>query len=208
MNNSEKLPAPATLLKTSKSLAALDSIFCQEWELRYFSHNSKWAEDEEMGSMRDGEGSDYFVIFSSYGCAIKGCYSKSNSSVLADLAASIKNQVPERFSGFITEPAFSIEEASFIIWFDEKIEKWKSANPSSSPDIDGRRYLLNWLKKGPDFYKNWAEKYYEKEVNAGLVSLVFNFQPLDLSSLSKIGVELDEKKLIEDLEEIGYPYSN
>jgi len=63
MKNKLPLPYPNNLLKKTKSLAMLDAIYCQQWDLRYFSHNSKWGEKEEMSSMRSGEGDDYFILF-------------------------------------------------------------------------------------------------------------------------------------------------
>ena len=46
-----------------KSIALLEAIISPEWEDRYFSYDSDWAEDEEMASMRDGEGNSWFLVF-------------------------------------------------------------------------------------------------------------------------------------------------
>lgn len=41
-----------------------------DWESRYFSFDPNWGEDE-MASMRDGEGSECFFLFTKAGCAGK-----------------------------------------------------------------------------------------------------------------------------------------
>jgi len=49
------------LRKKMKSLALLDAIIEQEWQYRYFSYNSNWSDSEEMGSLRDGCGGEWFL---------------------------------------------------------------------------------------------------------------------------------------------------
>lgn len=55
-----------------RSLAMLDAILSPEWEYRYYSFNSKWAEGELMGSMRSGCGDYWFALFCSAGVALHG----------------------------------------------------------------------------------------------------------------------------------------
>ncbi|MGY5610077.1 hypothetical protein ACXHJ2_18310 [Paenibacillus sp. ALE3] len=43
-----------------------------EWEYRYYSYNAHWDENEQMASMRDGEGDHYFALFQPTGLIIKG----------------------------------------------------------------------------------------------------------------------------------------
>ena len=52
--NLGRLPDVAGLRRLTRSLAMLDAILCAEWEDRYYSFNSKWADDQNMASMRDG----------------------------------------------------------------------------------------------------------------------------------------------------------
>jgi hypothetical protein len=63
-----------------KSLAALDAIIEPEWEYRYYSFNSKWAESEAMGSMRNGQGDEWFCVFSPVGAFLKGFDHESEMS--------------------------------------------------------------------------------------------------------------------------------
>lgn len=201
-----EIPAPELIHKKSKSLAVLDAIFCQKWELRYFSHNSKWSENSEMASMRDGEGDDYFILFIKSGAAIKGSQLGSPQS-----GFNCNTNYPSSmdiYTEFFNEPAFSMDEATFIICFDIFEKRWKKIGAQNDDNIleGGADVLLKWICNGPEFYKIWAEKYFEKKINIDLVRSIFDFQPLDIDHINIIASDIDNKKLYEDLDEIGYPY--
>ena len=68
----ESLPDIEGLRRLSQSLAMLDAIMSPEWDYRYYSFNSKWAENEMMASMRNGQGEEYFILFDSHGAIMKG----------------------------------------------------------------------------------------------------------------------------------------
>lgn len=199
------LPPPAVLKRKAKALAILDAIYCQEWEMRYFSHDAQWGPDEELSSMRDGEGDDYFVLFAPYGTAIKGCQQESQLAGNRAHLATIRKHVPARFADFMAEPAFSIDEASFVLWFDETQGRWNSA-VSSTGDDDGQNDLLQWLTRGPDFYLSWAEQYYERIIHPELVELAFDHQPISLALIESLNIPIERDALIADFEEIDYPY--
>ncbi len=66
------LPDIAGLRRLTRSLAMLDAILCTDWESRYYSFNSKWADGELMASMRNGSGDQWFALFTEAGVAIHG----------------------------------------------------------------------------------------------------------------------------------------
>jgi hypothetical protein len=90
----------------------LDAILSPEWEYRYYSFDAHWGPGEEMASMRNGEGDDWFLLLDSAGAALKGYAHESADD--GGLAARIQQQVPAAFSAFLREPAFSMEAASFV----------------------------------------------------------------------------------------------
>jgi len=200
------LPEPDELLKKAKSLAMLDAIYCKEWDLRYFSHNSRWAEGEEMASMRDGEGNDYFILFSAHGVSIKGYFPESGFSCDGKALKAVRALMPKKLSFFLEEPAFSIEEASFFIWFDGNKSHWLKTIVSGAEKEDGALYLMQWLKHGPEFYKEWAERYYGFPIDFDLVVHIFSFQPIDVGFIKQFGIVFDKNQLLEDMAEIGYPH--
>src|SRR5436190_14373244 len=94
----------------------LDAIICPEWEYRYHSYNSKWAPGEEMASMRNGCGDDWFLLFDEFGAALKGFAHEYPLAGDAAFAARIQQDVPAGFASFLREPAFGMESASFCLW--------------------------------------------------------------------------------------------
>ncbi|WP_394393217.1 hypothetical protein [Shewanella woodyi] len=71
-NNLNSMPEISELKKLLQSLAILDAIMSPEWDERYYSFNSKWDKSEQMGSMRNGCGYDFSVLFNQAGCFVKG----------------------------------------------------------------------------------------------------------------------------------------
>jgi len=110
MKNTVCLPEPKILLQKAKSLALLDAIYCQEWEFRYFSHNAHWANNEQMGSMRDGEGNDYFVHFSPNAVAIKGCFIESGISGHPNILKNTHSLMPAHLMRLCKNRHFPIVE--------------------------------------------------------------------------------------------------
>jgi len=200
------LPEPIKLLQRSKALATLDAIYCQQWDMRYFSHNSHWGENEQMASMRDGTGNDYFILFAPFGTAIKGCSTENGCFENNEIANQARSKMPLTFAKFLNEPAFSIQNASFIAWFDEKWHKIENMPPQKTqPDSD---FLTQWLRKDETFFKGWMDSYYEIDIKLEFIEHIFQFKPINKQFIEQLGVDLDKKLLKEDLDEIGYPYTD
>lgn len=49
--NYHLLPDSKTLQTICKVIAVLDTVLSQEWQFRYYSYNSQWAENEEFFKM-------------------------------------------------------------------------------------------------------------------------------------------------------------
>jgi len=198
------LPEPDELLKRSKSLAALDALCCQQWDVRYFSHNAHWGEGEQMASMRDGEGNGYFILFAPFGTAMKGTCIANGAFEDNAIADSARAKMPEKFADFLSEPTFSIHEASFIAWFDEKNKKWTK---TESEKEDGSGFLTEIIRGDEETFRDWANVYYEIDLKPVFIEHVFQFMPIDGKFIEQLGFSLDGKQLLEDMDEIGYPHT-
>lgn len=195
------LPSIPEVRRVTQSLAMLDAILCPEWEYRYYSFNSGWAPGEEMASMRNGMGDDWFLLFDSAGAALKGF-----AHELADdpsLAQNIQVQVPRDFSSFLSEPAFSMQHATFCYWRRASDLSWSMVN--SALTEDGSDDLLELLVSGPSGYRDWAEEYYEVSVSLQAVAALFSHQPLSDSLVHELNQKADIEVAFLDASEIGYP---
>ncbi len=112
----EALGEIATLRRLTQALATLEAILCPEWQDRFYSFNSRWAAGEQMASMRDGSGDEWFLLFSPVGAAIKGLDHESVLAQQAAFAARIQQTVPPEFGPFLHEAALDMERASFCLW--------------------------------------------------------------------------------------------
>jgi len=195
------LPSIMDLRRLTQSLAILDAIISPEWQDRYYSFNCQWSANEEMASMRDGSGDDWFLLFSPAGAALKGF---AHELVIEDkFAEQIQAEVPKSFSSFLQEPAFSMQYATFCYWCLANENIWKSV-PSSDTD-DGSTELLELLVAGPSAYKEWAEYYYEIPVPIEVVTAIYEHAPLTESTILALNPDAELSYTFSQAEEIGYP---
>ena len=141
MKDSLDLPSIQELRRITQSLAMLDAILSPEWDYRYYSFNSAWGPGEEMASMRNGSGDDWFLLLDHAGAALKGFAHELADSFL--LSQNIQTQVPADFSSFLNEPAFSMQHATFCYWRKSGDSSWSKVD--GGPDDDGADEMLALL---------------------------------------------------------------
>lgn len=189
-----------------QSMAMLDAIVCPDWEMRYYSFDTKWSAGATMGSMRSGCGDDFFALFNSYGCFLKGF--AHESPIAGEVAPeNFYRGLPAELEAGVKEPAFSTDDVTFCLWraFDDK--KWSRA-PVPLPrggDPDGSATLLSPLDGKPKTYRDWAEDYYEVELPLDAVKAIYNQEPLTKDLIKSLNPEITMKDLKDDIREIGYP---
>ncbi|ESQ90809.1 hypothetical protein ABAC460_08240 [Asticcacaulis sp. AC460] len=189
----DQLPSIEQVRTILKGLALLDAVLSPEWDYRYFSYNARWVQDgsEAMASMRDGCGSEYFVLFDEVGVAGK-VYS-------TDAADETDNPdlIPEIFSGFRNEPAFSVQFATFYFWRGKNDASW-AGQPTAANDY----HLLRFIVDGPDYYHAWAEAYYERSIDLDTVLEVYHSGTLTRDQAFQLAPDLVYADLTEDIAEI------
>ncbi len=198
------LPSIPQIRRRAQALAMLDAILCPEWEYRYYSFNSQWAPGEEMASMRNGSGDDWFLLLDATGAALKGF-----AHELADdpeLAQNILVQVPTDFAAFLGEPAFAMQRATFCYWCRSGELSWGKVE--SALTDDGADDMLALLVAEPAAYKAWAEGYYEMPVPIDAVVALFSHTPLNDSIILALNPDVDLNSVYEALNEITYPRSS
>jgi hypothetical protein len=207
-----RLPDVHGLRLLLQAMATLDAILCPEWQYRYYSFNCAWADGQEMGSMRNGSGDDFFAHFSSAGCWLKGFAHESVMSPYAHepkrVWPGILDGVPVEFAACLREPAFTAEDATFCIWRGNADSSWKTGRITFPPEVDdpdGSEFLLSALDGRPETYQSYAGEYFEKEADVALVSHVYQHRPLTQEIVASLNPQLSLAELAGDLKEIGYP---
>lgn len=207
-----RLPAPAELERLVQSLATLDAILCREWDGRYYSFNKDWdaATGSRMGSMRNGCGDDFFILFTAAGVALKGFAHEYPLANPGHPPNGVLEGFPSVIEGFLTEAAFTMNNTTFCLWC-LKDGKWSIgpvAFPKDHDDPDGSEFLLELLAGAPEDYQTYARDYFEVEVPLDAIKSIYAHEPLTDALVHSLNSETGLGDLTEDLAEIGYPVSN
>lgn len=212
IRNLKELPDIAKLKQICKAIALLDAIISPEWEYRYYSYSSIWDEGEECATMRDGSGDEYLILFNQYGAVINGLAHE------AEPWETNKNIIPKEFHEFMFgEPVKSLG-TTFCIWKKYGDREWQAAHneldelDEDDEYEDGSKDLLFILDGKPETYKDWAEEYYEgeleDEVPLYIVEGVYQGKVLTKEMVVALNPSLtDWNNLKDELDEIAYPYS-
>ena len=218
-----QLPEVDRFRRLLQSMAMLDAILCRAWQFRFYSFNSRWAEGKQMGSMRNGQGDDFFALFNAHGCFLKGFAHEAPMSPYRDdgskrLWPGLIESVPGEFADYLREPAFGIEDTTFCIWRRYGGSSWQRGEIAfpPGPDPDGSQYLLSPLDGKPETYRAWAEWYFNKPFLAvGMVRHIYEYRPLTNALVAALTPDIvleDEENphlevadLEDDITEIGYP---
>ena len=203
--NLEPLPDVVPLKRLLKSMAMLDAILEPEWQYRYYSFNAHWAEDQMMGSMRNGQGDEFFALFNNRGAFIKGFAHESPMTRIS--SERFYRDLPSEFKDCREETAFSPHDVTFCVWRLVGQTAWSYGKVDFLlyGDVDGSAHLLSRLDGRPSTYKAWASEYYERDVPIAAVEAIYQHQPLTDELASALNPEQSLKLLDPDISEIGYP---
>jgi len=182
------------ITKKLKSIALLEAIISPEWEYRYYSYNSNWGEGEEMASMRDGSGDEWFLWVKNDLAALK--VMSHEFGTLNDIEA-IKNQFPTDYASFISEPAFSINESTSL-WYLSETE-WVKFDVNE----EETEKLIKVFEFTASEYKEWAENYYENEFPLEAIEKIMAGNCSD-NEVHLLNEDLSYKDIEEEINEIGY----
>lgn len=195
----------------AKAIAMLDAIISPEWDYRYYSFNKNWGEGEEMASMRNGSGDEWFILFGDFGAAIKGLDHESEIAKGRLLAEEVQRQVPRTFSSFLTEPAFSMNHVSFCYWRSPEDAAWHKvlhANIDLLECADGSSEFLELLVQDASSYHEYACAYCEVSIPIEAVEKIYSLAPLTPKLVESINAEVSMAMAVEFALEIGYPVEN
>jgi len=203
-----RLPDLGAFRKLTRALAMLDAILSPEWEYRYYSFNSHWADGQMMASMRNGSGDHWFALLCSEGIALHGLAHEAPIFRPNAPWPGIFEKLPAEFNqNFLREPAFETNNSTFCVWRRSTDHRW-SCGPvelPSAPDPDGSEELLSILDGQPEHYLEFAREHYEVEITPADVAAVYRHDPLTDELVSRLNPRADVGSLAADMKEIAYP---
>lgn len=156
--------------------------------------------------MRNGSGDEYYVLFQRAGIAVKGFAHESPMASAGAPPNGLFDGFPEEIRGFLTEPAFSMSNATFCFWHVAE-GGWESAPAirPEGPDPDGSEFLLEQWVDSPERYREFAEEYFEVNLLRDTVAHVWAHEPINDAFVQSINPETSIDALRDSLTEIGYP---
>ncbi|MER7578945.1 hypothetical protein [Kitasatospora sp. NPDC097691] len=196
-----RLPAIPDLRDRCRALAMLDAILSpDDWGSRRYRYDSRWSAENALGSMRDGWGNDWFVLFSPVGVYGRN-FDQGVPTTLKPLAA-----VPEEFRGFVEELGSGGEEepiATAFFWRTHQAAAWQG---DAVDECEAGPFGL-LLDCSAGAYRDWAEEHFEPEqpLDLAAVEHVLALHPLTPAVVAALNPDTDPEELAEDLAEIGFP---
>jgi len=232
------LPAPIKLKQICKGISALEAIFCQEWEYRYYSYQKKWSDKAECCQMRDDSGDEMLILFSEYGVCINGfahesemngwknktieknkfslgIVPKEKTELTQKIWAGVISELPNVFNEFILEQPVKSIGTTFCIWQTKDDTEWKIGKIKFPKNEykDGSKEILQLLDGKASTYKEWAEEYYEENLEGGelklnVIETICKGAIITHELVNEINPELEDlEQLKSDLNEIGYEHN-
>src|SRR5262245_2992266 len=206
--NLDALPDIPGFRRLTRALAMLDAIMSPEWQFRYYSFDSRWADGEMMASMRNGSGDEWFALLASAGVALKGLAHEAPIYVQGAPFPGIFDTLPGEFrANFLGEPAFDAANTTFCVWRRITDERWHCGSVRLPPgdDPDGSAGLLSILDGQPEQYVRFAVDYYERQIAIADVAAIYAHERLTADLVRRLNPALSLDALAGDVEEIGYP---
>jgi hypothetical protein len=204
----QSFPDPRTLGNRAMALAMLDAIICPEFEYRYFNFDAAWGDDEQMGSMHNGEGDHWFLHLGDAGAAIKGFVHELPRGEMRAMARQVQRSVPAAFSAFLQEPAFKMESVSYCYWRASTERSW---NKVDHPDAglamwsDGSADYLSILMAPASCYYDYASDYFECEPPLVTIEHIYAHAPLTAGVVKSLNPRMSMADAHAAARQIGYP---
>jgi hypothetical protein len=201
------IPEITTVQRRAKALAMVEAIVCPSWDGRFYSYNCKWAEGEEMASMRNGEGDDWFLLFGAFGAGIKGLAHETQLARDEELLAEARRSIPATFASFLDEPAFGWDGLSFCYWRAPQDRMWsRLTHPRAERREldDGSCELLALLHAPAEAYVEFAQGYYEVDLPLAVVQAIYRHDPLTDELVRSLNPALSLAAAAADAAEIGF----
>jgi hypothetical protein len=190
------------------ALAMLDAIICPEFQYRYFSFDAAWADDEQMGAMRNGDGDHWFLHLGDSGAVIKGYVQELPGSDARAMALQVQRRVPAEFGAFLHDPSFEMDAVSYCYWRRSSDREWsKVPHPEArmARGYDGSEDYLSILLAPASCYYDYASDYFECEPPLVSIEHIYAHAPLTAAIVKSLNPQLSLDDAHAAARQIGYP---
>jgi hypothetical protein len=214
----DRLPSIEVLRDRCRALAALEII--QGSDYGYYTYG-EWG-DDEAALMSNGSGDEYSIVFTDAGVFIRVFDHESEMTPYANddhaLWPGLLDGLPLQFRPHVSEPAFCDEgnlNATAVLWRRISDGRWHTGTgimfpPSRGPydtSPDGADRLGILCDDIVDLYVDFANDYYEIEVDPAAVAHVVAMRPLTDAVVRALNPDTNLTDVDDAVTRIGYPIS-
>lgn len=207
------LPDVPVLRDRCRALAALEVLMGGRYG-RYYDYDPAWGPGVEAALMNNGSGDEYAILFTPDGVFGRGFDHESWMSPYTNedmaLWPGLVDTLPEVFRPQLEEPAFCdehVQVATVVFWRETADTAWRAGPVEIPTDADdGTGHLFRVLAAGtPDAYADFAERYYEREIDLDAVRHVFALRPLTEAVVKALNPGADLAGVAKAVAGTGYP---
>lgn len=187
-----------------KSMCILD-IIMQPKEKKWMRIINCYTQRNSYKYVIDnGAGDTLTIWFVRAGVLIKG-FDHENS--LNQLAADKWDEkffeytyanIPTQFMNLLTED--ELDETTFCMWYVKSDKKW-TQNKWTDND-GGKKFLLKYIQRTAQEWKDWAERYYKKELDISAIQRIYDTHSVDAKHIAILNPSCDINSILEEIQNL------
>lgn len=195
----KNFPNPSILLKRLTTYSIMDAIMNTdaEYDVSVYHCNTDWNNGVALFTVDDGGGDVFHILFSENSCIVKGFGHESDLSPYNQHNNDdypiyrFYENAPAEFLELLGDESLEHDAVTFCAWHTAAKNAWQSPNISVPDNLsDGSADFLEYVS-GLDEYLSWFKEYYETEVNAELVDVIYGGAPVTEIIIGQINPAID-----------------
>ncbi len=192
---------PQELETFLKAQAILDIIMNSE-EDSWLRLVQRYTSDTPAYCVSDGSGNEMDIFFEENGVFIKGFDHENELNQYAkeewddQFFKETYEGIPSNFLD-IYEDEDSLMEMTFCMWYDNQTGKWNQTIVEG--DDGGKDFMLDYICPNADKWIEWAEDYYEMDIDKSIVEKAYQKKPLTAEDIHKLNPERNAQEALDEI---------
>lgn len=196
------------LKQTLDKMTILDIIMCPKEEEYLRITSMQKIENGCKYIIDNGSGDSLTIFITANGAYIKGFDHESEWNQFAadewneDFFEQVYKNAPSEFLALV-ENEEERDETTFCMWCVDDTDEWYQNEISDDDDNDGgKEYLLGYIRKSAEEWCEWAEDYYEQQLDLDIVKKIYNGSSIDNELISKLNERRNIEEALQEINEI------
>ena len=193
---------PPQELETFLKAQAIWDIIMNSEEDSWLRLVQRYTSDTPAYCVSDGSGHEMDIFFEENGVFIKGFDHQNELNQYAkedwddEFFKETYEGIPSNFLD-IYEDEDSLMEMTFCMWYDNQTGKWNQTIVEG--DDGGKDFILSYICSNADQWIEWAEDYYEMDIDKSIVEKVYQKKPLTAEDIHKLDPERNAQEALDEI---------